>query len=219
MFALSHQPPCALRVFSDSLQERLLSYLALPSYLNTLSIGKFKPNPTKGSSRCSQPKPLSCLKVLRDRGLQDCFFTVSTSDTELLWKVITLVDACAFRTQSLSLWQTDCTLCMEAGLIQTRLYILFCLFYVTGVSAVEVIGQQGGTPQIAGTCDWMDSTRPTFELFGDSITQRGFEQGGWTARLANSYTRRVSWALQHWLTLAMACGALDPICVGTGRCN
>jgi lysophospholipase L1-like esterase len=37
----------------------------------------------------------------------------------------------------------------------------------------------------------MPPLRPTFVLFGDSITQRGWAPGGWAARLADTYGRRV----------------------------
>ena len=33
--------------------------------------------------------------------------------------------------------------------------------------------------------------RPSFVLFGDSITQRSFDEGGWGARLASLYQRKV----------------------------
>ena len=33
--------------------------------------------------------------------------------------------------------------------------------------------------------------RPTFMLFGDSITQKSFAEGGWGAHLANEYQRKV----------------------------
>lgn len=33
--------------------------------------------------------------------------------------------------------------------------------------------------------------RKRFVLFGDSITQQSFAQGGWGARLADAYARRV----------------------------
>lgn len=32
--------------------------------------------------------------------------------------------------------------------------------------------------------------RPHILLFGDSLTQRGFENGGWVGRLAHAYSRR-----------------------------
>jgi isoamyl acetate esterase len=37
----------------------------------------------------------------------------------------------------------------------------------------------------------MPNLRPNFILFGDSISQRGFAVGGWAARLADTYGRRV----------------------------
>ena len=36
--------------------------------------------------------------------------------------------------------------------------------------------------------------RPQFILFGDSITQNGFADGGWAGRLANAYCRKVRFA-------------------------
>jgi hypothetical protein len=33
--------------------------------------------------------------------------------------------------------------------------------------------------------------RPSFVLFGDSLTQRSFGEGGWGARLADAYQRKV----------------------------
>jgi hypothetical protein len=37
--------------------------------------------------------------------------------------------------------------------------------------------------------------RPRIVLFGDSLTERGFEAGGWAASLAHYYGRRVSLSL------------------------
>jgi isoamyl acetate esterase len=37
----------------------------------------------------------------------------------------------------------------------------------------------------------MAAIRPQFVLFGDSITQRSFEPGGWAGVVANAYQRRV----------------------------
>jgi hypothetical protein len=34
--------------------------------------------------------------------------------------------------------------------------------------------------------------RPQFVLFGDSLTQKSFDEGGWAGRLANEYQRKVS---------------------------
>ena len=33
--------------------------------------------------------------------------------------------------------------------------------------------------------------RPSFILFGDSLTQKSFGEGGWGARLADAYQRKV----------------------------
>ena len=35
-------------------------------------------------------------------------------------------------------------------------------------------------------------TRPEFLLFGDSLTQRSFEEGGWGASLTHHYARKVA---------------------------
>lgn len=35
-------------------------------------------------------------------------------------------------------------------------------------------------------------SRPRFLLFGDSITEQGFRNGGWAAALAETYSRKVS---------------------------
>ena len=45
---------------------------------------------------------------------------------------------------------------------------------------VTAVSRSGGT-----------MLRPQFVLFGDSITQHGFSEGGWCARLANDYSRKV----------------------------
>ena len=37
-------------------------------------------------------------------------------------------------------------------------------------------------------------SRKTFLLFGDSLTQRSFDEGGWGARLASAYQRKVNLA-------------------------
>ena len=34
-------------------------------------------------------------------------------------------------------------------------------------------------------------TRPRFVLYGDSLTQRSFEVGGWGAAIADKYVRKV----------------------------
>jgi hypothetical protein len=33
--------------------------------------------------------------------------------------------------------------------------------------------------------------RPTFTLFGDSLTQRSFDEGGWGGRVASEFQRKV----------------------------
>ena len=88
------------------------------------------------------------------------------------------------------------------------------------VEAVSVAPRQG--------CPAM---RPQFVLFGDSITQHGFSDGGWCARLANDYSRKVrssccaclsaSWSLLHIVrhdcpvSCDDSCAASDPA-AGTG---
>ena len=53
--------------------------------------------------------------------------------------------------------------------------------------------------------------RPQIVLFGDSITQHGFSDGGWCARLANDYSRKVRnrsvtrWAVAESRALSGAC--------------
>lgn len=55
-------------------------------------------------------------------------------------------------------------------------------------------------------------SRKTFLLFGDSLTQRSFDEGGWGARLASAYQRKVL-AHQHVLrTNRKSCVGLPDIC-------
>ncbi len=51
---------------------------------------------------------------------------------------------------------------------------------VSRAKPVTTVSRSGGT-----------MLRPQFVLFGDSITQHGFSEGGWCARLANEYSRKV----------------------------
>lgn len=48
-------------------------------------------------------------------------------------------------------------------------------------------------------------TRPDFLLFGDSLTQRSFEEGGWGASLTHHYARKVNWDQQFLSGLVAAC--------------
>ena len=68
-----------------------------------------------------------------------------------------------------------------------RSNIRSCCFALLVVVAAAVADAE--LDQLAATCQAM--LRPNFVLFGDSITQRGFETQGWTANLANAYIRKV----------------------------
>ena len=60
------------------------------------------------------------------------------------------------------------------------------------------IGQDQECPSSA-----MDETsRKTFILFGDSLTQKSFDEGGWGARLANAYQRKV--IIEHHIVLDLS---------------
>ena len=47
--------------------------------------------------------------------------------------------------------------------------------------------------------------RPQFVLFGDSITQHGFNDGGWCARLAHDYSRKVRFCSARLLAASQPC--------------
>ena len=42
--------------------------------------------------------------------------------------------------------------------------------------------------------------RPKIYLFGDSITEESFDDGGWGASLANHFARRVTFTLTYLLS-------------------
>jgi hypothetical protein len=81
-----------------------------------------------------------------------------------------------------------------------RVFILGCTLLV--VSVQFLISRRAHNQQQLQTSGRIDSVsaaprqgcptmRPQFVLFGDSITQHGFNDGGWCARLANDYSRKV----------------------------
>ena len=51
-------------------------------------------------------------------------------------------------------------------------------------------------------------TRPEFVLFGDSLTQRSFEEGGWGANLGNHYVRKV-WCPKRNVRIARVANLLQ----------
>lgn len=68
------------------------------------------------------------------------------------------------------------------NLESTLLVHLFTLLCVSGL-------EEGSCPAYLSSQTHM--LRPTFTLFGDSLTQRSFDEGGWGARLASEYQRKV----------------------------
>ena len=48
------------------------------------------------------------------------------------------------------------------------------------------------TTHAEGTCEAPEMLRPKFVLFGDSLTQKSFEDCGFGAGLTNAYQRKVS---------------------------
>lgn len=67
-----------------------------------------------------------------------------------------------------------------------RVALLRLLLWPSALAAVEEPGWCGA-PWDGGEA----MIRPRFVLFGDSLTQRSFDEGGWGARLASSYQRKV----------------------------
>lgn len=67
------------------------------------------------------------------------------------------------------------------------MHVLQCLAFLSLLIS-SGMGQDQECPSSA-----MDEvSRKTFLLFGDSLTQRSFDEGGWGGRLASAYQRKVS---------------------------
>lgn len=55
--------------------------------------------------------------------------------------------------------------------------------------AVDILALETSSRPV---CAHVQMARPRFVLFGDSLTQRSFDEGGWGAKLASLYQRKVS---------------------------
>ena len=69
------------------------------------------------------------------------------------------------------------------------LYVLKCM-QVTVVFFL-LLSYYTPTTHAEGTCEAPEMLRPKFVLFGDSLTQKSFEDGGFGAGLTNAYQRKV----------------------------
>jgi hypothetical protein len=71
-------------------------------------------------------------------------------------------------------------------LILTALAVLPILYFFSSGRGGMMAGAAVGDIEIA-------LHRPKVILFGDSITERSFDAGGWGAALAHNYSRKVGW--------------------------
>ena len=68
---------------------------------------------------------------------------------------------------------------------------LFCLLVLSLATAVE----EGFCPTVMDLGTLKPGVRPAFVLFGDSLTQRSYEEGGWGASMTHHYARKVDLGL------------------------
>ena len=68
---------------------------------------------------------------------------------------------------------------------------LFCSLVLSLATAVE----EGFCPTDMNLESLKPGVRPAVMLFGDSLTQRSYEEGGWGASLTHHYARKVDLGL------------------------
>lgn len=88
--------------------------------------------------------------------------------------------------------------CYGAGLVVTKklssasVYCRCCMLRAAcSVSVTVLLLCFWGPSTALDVCGAPSMLRPRFVLFGDSLTQRSFESGGFGAGLTNAYQRKV----------------------------
>ena len=78
----------------------------------------------------------------------------------------------------------------------------FVILLLSASSRVRLVAGHQADQEICRNPE-SNMLRPQFVLFGDSLTQRSFDEGGWGARLASEYQRKVR--SRHVLCGKMLC--------------
>ncbi len=70
--------------------------------------------------------------------------------------------------------------------------LVLCMHALQSLAFLSLLISSGiGQDQECPSSAMDEESRKTFVLFGDSLTQKSFDEGGWGARLANAYQRKV----------------------------